>query len=277
MRRFACIAVIFFLALNYVWSQDKVYLWKDVHSMRNERSCFYIYAPDEKIDTHAAVIICPGGSYHHLGMKHEGHQVADWFTERGFHAFVLKYRVAYNDYHHPAMIEDFQRAIQLIRTNADIYGIDRDKVGAIGFSAGGHLVTMAGAFGDDNFLNNLGIETSVSLKPDFVIPVYPVVTMQKPYVHRWSMYSLIGRNATDEVRKQFSMECQMKSSMPPVFLLACKDDPTVDYHNSTLLDKALTEAGVDHEFILMERGGHGFGMDYGWGDTLYSWLKKIYH
>jgi len=277
MRRSACLAVIFFLALNTLWSQEKVYIWKDVHSMRNERSCFYIYTPDEKTDTHASVIICPGGSYHHLGTKHEGHQVAAWFAERGFHAFVLKYRVAYNDYHHPAMLEDFQRSIQLIRSNADTYGIDPDKVGAIGFSAGGHLVTMAGAFGDVDFLKELGIETGVSLKPDFVIPVYPVVTMMEPYVHRWSMYSLIGRNASEEERRKFSMEMQMTGSMPQVFLLACKDDPTVDYHNSVILDQALTEAGVDHEFILLETGGHGFGMDYGWGDTLYSWLKKLYH
>ena len=277
MRRFSCLAIIFFLALTTVWSQEKVALWKDVHSMRNERSCFYVYAPSEETDTHAAVIICPGGSYHHLGMKNEGHQVAAWFTERGYHAFVLKYRVAMNGYHHPAMIQDFQRTIQLVRENASAYGIDPDKVGAIGFSAGGHLVTMAGVFGSQNFLKELEIEPSVSLKPDFVIPVYPVVSMEKPYAHRWSQISLIGRSATEETKHQFSMECQMTGQMPPVFLLACKDDKTVDYRNSLDLDQALTAAGVSHEFVLRDTGGHGFGMNYGWGDTLYSWLKKLYH
>lgn len=277
MRRITCLAIIFFLALAAVWGQERVYLWKDVHSMRNERSCFYPYAPDKEIDTHAAVIICPGGSYHHIAMNHEGHEVASWFTERGFHAFVLKYRVAMNGYSHPAMIRDFQRTMQLVRENADAYGIDADKVGAIGFSAGGHLVTMAGAFGDQNFLSDLGIEPKVSLKPAFVIPVYPVVSMEKPYAHRWSRLSLLGRSATEEEKHKFSMENQMRSDMPPVFLLACKDDSTVDYRNSVDLDQALTEAGVEHVFILRETGGHGFGMKYGWGDTLYSWLKKIYH
>ena len=277
MRQKFCLPLIFFLALASAWGQERVYLWKDVHSMRNERSSFYVYAPEKEIDTHTAVIICPGGSYYHRSSRTETQDVAAWFAERGYHAFVLKYRVAMDGYHHPAMIEDFQRAIQLLRTNADAYAIEADRVGAIGFSAGGHLVTMAAAFGDEDFLKPLGIETEVSLKPDFVIPVYPVVTMMEPYVHKWSLHSLLGRSATEETREKFSMEKQMTSSMPPVFLLTCKDDPTVDYHNSVALDQALTQAGVSHEFVLRETGGHGFGMNYGWGDTLYSWLKKIYH
>lgn len=277
MRRIICLAVTFFLALAAVWGQERVYLWKDVHSMRNERSCFYVYAPEKEVDTHAAVIICHGGSYHHRSMGTEGHDVAAWFTEHGYHAFVLKYRVAMDGYHHPAMIQDFQRTMQLVRENASKYDIDPSQVGAIGFSAGGHLVTMAGAFGDQNFLRELGIEPGVSLKPDFVIPVYPVVSMEKTYAHHWSCISLLGRSATDEVKHQFSMESQMTKEMPPVFLLACRDDKTVDYRNSVDLDQALTEAGVEHEFILRETGGHGFGMNYGWGDTLYSWLKKLYH
>ncbi|MBR0318203.1 MAG: alpha/beta hydrolase [Spirochaetia bacterium] len=277
MRRITCLAVFFILALSSAWSQEKVYLWKDVHSMRNERSCFYYYAPAKDEDTHIAVIICHGGSYHHRSMGTEGRDVAAWFAERGYHAFVLKYRVAMDGYHHPAMIQDFQRTMQLVRENASEYGIENDRVGAIGFSAGGHLVTMAGAFGEESYLKPLGIETSVSLKPDFVIPVYPVVTMLEPYEHRWSRLSLLGRSADEDTRKKFSMECQITSAMPPVFLLACKDDATVDYHNSVLLDQALTDAGVEHQFVLRETGDHGFGMNYGWGDALYSWLKKLYH
>ncbi len=244
--------------------------------MQNEQSCFYTYLPG-KDSNGIAVIICPGGSYHHLGMKNEGHLVAKWFNERGYSAFVLKYRVAMNGYSHPAMIQDFQRTMQLIREDAQNLGIDPEKVGAIGFSAGGHLVTMAGAFGNEDYLNELGIYTNVSLKPDFVIPIYPVVSMEKPYAHRWSKISLIGRNADAETMHRFSMETQMTGDMPPVFLLACKDDPTVDYRNSMDLDSSLTKAGVNHTFILLEKGGHGFGMENGWDQTLYSWLKKLYH
>lgn len=277
MKRFVTFIILSFLALVSVSGQEKTYLWKTVHSMKYEQSCFYTYlAPKEK-NNGIAVIICPGGSYHHLGMGTEGHQVAAWFNERGYSAFVLKYRVAMDGYSHPAMIQDFQRTIQLVREHSENYGIDPEKIGAIGFSAGGHLVTMAGAFGEEDYLKPLGIVSKVSLKPDFVIPIYPVVSMEKPYAHRWSRISLIGRAADADTMHKFSMEAQIKSDMPPVFLLACKDDPTVDYRNSIDLDRALTKAGVDHTFILLEKGGHGFGMKNGWDQTLYSWLKKLYH
>ena len=239
----------------------------------------FMHKPSEDVEnTHTAVIVCPGGSYHHLGLKGEGNTTATWFAENGVTAFVLKYRTAESFYHHPAMLQDIQRAIQLVRENAEEWDIDPEKVGIIGFSAGGHLVTMAGEFWQTHDeIAKLGIECQVSLRPDFVIPVYPVVSMEKPYAHRWSRLSLIGRSADQETKHTFSMENQIKGDMCPVFLLACKDDPTVDYRNSVDLDQALTEAGVEHVFILLETGGHGFGMNYGWGDTLYSWLKKLYH
>ena len=136
----------------------KIKIWKDVKIKGSSISWVQPYFADEKINSKAAVIVCPGGSYHHLGMGHEGHKVARWFQSRGVNAFVLRYRVSGDGFSHPAMLEDIQRTIQIIRENSDEWNIDKNQVGAIGFSAGGHLVLMAGAFGDKvNELEKLGI------------------------------------------------------------------------------------------------------------------------
>ena len=257
----------------------KIKIWKDVPSMKKQTySTLYAYPAPEGNNSGAAVVICPGGSYHHLGIFHEGKDVALWFQSQGVNAFVLKYRVSGKGYHHPAMLEDIQRSLQLIRENADEYGINTEKVGAIGFSAGGHLVLMAGAFHEKmNELEKLGITTDVSLRPDFVIPVYPVVSMQDDIGHQWSKKSLLGKDQSQERKDLFSMELQMEEGMPPVFLLTNKDDQTVMYENSTRLAESLQKAGIPHKFILGEIGDHGFGMGNNkfvhstqWND---NWLK----
>lgn len=263
----------------------RIKIWKDVPAMKTETySTLSVYAADKENNTGAAVVICPGGSYHHLGMPHEGYAVGRWFQSIGVNAFVLKYRTSGKGKHHPAMLEDVQRSIQIIRENAGQYGIDVNKVGAIGFSAGGHLVLMAGAFGNThNELTKLGIDTKVSLKPDYVMPIYPVVSLQDDIGHQWSMRSLLGKDQSQERKDYFSMELQMKSNMCPVFILANKDDHTVMYQNSVRLDEALTRAGVQHKFILGEIGDHGFGMGNNkfvkttkWNDQwLKPWLKEI--
>ena len=262
----------------------KIKIWKDVKIKGSSISWVQPYFADEKINSKAAVIVCPGGSYHHLGMGHEGHKVARWFQSRGVNAFVLRYRVSGDGFSHPAMLEDIQRTIQIIRENSDEWDIDKNQVGAIGFSAGGHLVLMAGAFGDKvNELEKLGINTDESLKPDFVMPIYPVVSMQDDIGHAWSRKSLIGKNPSQELKDEFSMELQMTEKMCPVFLLTNKDDRTVMYENSVRLDEALTKANVLHTFILNETGDHGFGMGNGkfvrethWNDKwLLPWLKEL--
>lgn len=239
----------------------KIKIWKDVKIKGSSISWVQPYFADEKINSKAAVIVCPGGSYHHLGMGHEGHKVARWFQSRGVNAFVLRYRVSGDGFSHPAMLEDIQRTIQIIRENSDEWDIDKNQVGAIGFSAGGHLVLMAGAFGDKvNELEKLGINTDESLKPDFVMPIYPVVSMQDDIGHAWSRKSLIGKNPSQELKDEFSMELQMTEKMCPVFLLTNKDDRTVMYENSVRLDEALSKANVLHTFILNETGDHGLSL-----------------
>ncbi len=311
-----CALACMFCVATLIFAKDyskKIFLWRGVPGMETQvRDTVLYFCPagdtgkesNRKNKARAAVIICPGGSYHHLGMKHEGFATARWFNSIGMNAFVLQYRVAYNEHHYPDQLVDLQMAIAHVRKNADEYGINPLKLGAIGFSAGGHLVTMAGEFAKThNELQNLGINTAVSVRPDFVMPIYPVVSMQDDIAHKWSRKSLLG-HVYDEKRAgegfgifnlrgfkysqsykdEFSMELNVPEDMPPVFLLACKDDPVVMYENSVRLDKALSDKQIEHTFITYEKGGHGFGMKETsevmlrthWNDEyLLPWLKSL--
>lgn len=278
------LSLIFVFGCLFCYSQDKtIYLWRNVKGMEKQPSVMYMHEP--KVNkTKTAVIVCPGGSYHHLGLYNEGYCSAKWFSENGITAFMLKYRSNESLYNHPAMLEDIQRAIQIVRENADDFGIDASKVGVIGYSAGGHLVTMAGEFGERfNELEKLGIETVVSLRPDFVMPIYPVVSMQDDISHKWSRRSLLGKNQTQERKDLFSMELQVPDNMPPTYIVVCKDDNVVDYNNSLRLYNALLEKNInDCELHVYEWGKHGFGMlngpfmkEFKWNEPLLEWIKKI--
>lgn len=278
------LSLIFICGCLFCYSQDKtIYLWRSVKGMEKQPSVMYMHEP--KVNkTKTAVIVCPGGSYHHLGLYNEGYCSAKWFSENGITAFMLKYRSNESLYNHPAMLEDIQRAIQIVRENADEFGIDASKVGVIGYSAGGHLVTMAGEFGERfNELEKLGIETDVSLRPDFVMPIYPVVSMQDDISHKWSRRSLLGKNQTQERKDLFSMELQVPDNMPPTYIVVCKDDNVVDYNNSLRLYDALLEKNInDCELHVYEWGKHGFGMlngpfmkEFKWNEPLLEWIKKI--
>ena len=265
----------------------KIYLWQNVRGMEVNVRDTILFAPKDTAVTEtkkAAVVICPGGSYHHLGMPHEGFASAKWFRSVEVVPFVLQYRVAYNCHHHPAMLEDIEMAIKYIRENADDYGIDINKVGAIGYSAGGHLVTMAGVYGGSrNELEKLGVPAEVSLRPNFVMPIYPVVTMQDDICHRWSRRSLLGhREYTQELKDEYSMELNIPDDMVPTYILACRDDPVVIFENSVRLEKSLAEKNIPHRFAVYEKGGHGFGMKDGWfmkethwNEDLRNWLEEM--
>ena len=270
------------------FSQDAtIYLWRNVKEMEKQPSVMFMHKAKENAPkTHTAVIVCPGGSYHHLGLKSEGNTTATWFAENGVTAFVLKYRTAENLYHNPAMLQDIQRAIQLIRENAEEYDIDPDKVGVIGFSAGGHLVTMAGEFFEThNEIEKIGIQTNVSLRPDFTVPVYPVVTMQDDIAHRWSRNSLLGhgkKNQTQARKDEFSMEMNVPDNMPPTYVVVCKDDPVVIYENSFRLYDALQAKNIPSRLAVYDWGGHGFGMkdnafmkEFHWNESLKEWLVEL--
>ena len=234
-------------------------------------------------DKDIAVIVCPGGSYFWHDTETEGHVVAKWLQENGITAFVLNYRTGYvpafifhyrlvfrgNRYPDPQ--DDLRQALRYVRAHADLYGIDPEKVGAMGFSAGGHLVMSSVELFDR------------ADWPNFVVPVYPVVTMTEACVHKRSRRGLLGDSKTRnrELRDRLSLERHVPDDCPPVFLVNCKDDPIVDYRNSVLLDSALTQKGILHEYVQFETGGHGFGASdekgsaesRGWKAKFITWLN----
>lgn len=243
------------------------------------------------------VIICPGGSYYWLDKNTEGHDVAKWLQKKGVSAFVLEYRTAgvlafmthyraiTQGHQHPHMIQDLQRTIQLIRENAITYNVNPNKIGVMGFSAGGHLVLSSGVFYKTNFLEQYNLYPIVSLRPDFIVPIYPVVTFKEEYMHKRSRRGLMGdKKIIETLCDSLSIEKHIHKNMPPVFLVNCKDDPIVKYQNSVLLDSVLTDFNVPHKYIQYETGGHGFGMSdkkgseecRDWKFRFLEWLKLIY-
>ena len=208
-----------------------------------------------------AVIVCPGGSYFWHDTETEGHLVAKWLNDNGISAFVLNYRTAYVPafiFHHrllfrgnryPDPQDDLRQALRLVRQNAAAWGIDAQSVGAMGFSAGGHLVMSAAELFDEED------------RPDFVAPIYPVVTFTEKCMHKRSRRGLFGDNKRNDktLADLLSLERHVPDDCPPVFLVNCKDDPVVDYRNSLLLDSALTSRRVSHVYLQYETGGHGFG------------------
>jgi len=207
----------------------------------------------------AAVVVFPGGGYGHLAVDHEGDQVARWLNSLGINAFVVRYRLG-PQYHHPAMIQDAQRAIRTVRARAREWGIDPARVGVIGFSAGGHLASTTGTHFDDE-IPVLGDEVDrQSARPDFMMLIYPVITMQASYTHRGSRTNLLGEDADPALVWELSNETQVTPRTPPTFLVHTTDDAGVPVENSLRFYRALREAGVPVEMHLFETGRHGFGL-----------------
>lgn len=265
----------------YLASQNTVKLWNDPSATKRMKQSEMTVFAAENNSTGASVIICPGGSYRYLGINIEGYKVAEWFQENGISAFVLRYRTGMRRNRHPAMIQDLQRAIQLVKENHVEYGIDTCKVGVVGFSAGGHLAGTAATYYDINFMEELGISTNVSLRPAFVAMIYPVVSMTDSIGHKKSRRNLLGNAYTYELKRMMSLEQNVHQGIPPVFMIQCTGDRTVDYRNALYYKEALKNKGVEHNFTLYDEPGHGFGINpesnkaSSWINHFIPWLQKI--
>lgn len=262
-------------------AQQCVSLWGKQKAEHRQKTKLYIYPADSAANKQTAIIICPGGSYCWLGMKTEGTRVAQWFQKKGITAFVLHYRVNALYIRHPAMIQDLQKAIIYVRKHASEWGYKTNKVGVIGFSAGGHLAGMSNIYGQKDFIGLQGDEKQISLQPDFVGMIYPVISMQDSIVHWRSRLNLLGRHPSKALVDELSLEKNLRIGMAPVFLLNCKDDRTVKDANSVVFDRALSLGGIPHVYYHFDKGGHGFGMypkkkgtkAADWGDKFLEWIK----
>ena len=215
------------------------------------------YFPPKEKATGAAIIVCPGGGYSHLA-DHEGAPVAEWLNTLGITAFVLKYRIGPR-YHHPAPLQDAARAIRLVRARAKEWGLDTERIGILGFSAGGHLASTAGTHFDSGKPDSLDPIERVSSRPNLMVLVYPVITMREK-THAGSKKQLLGDNPSPELVALLSNEEHVTKETPPTFLVHTFTDTAVPVENSLMFVEALRRAGVSFEFHLYERGAHGFGL-----------------
>ena len=226
-----------------------------------------------------AIIVCPGGSYFWLDDEVEGDSVASSLAYNGIAAYVLRYRtggivpfithsrLVFSGHQHPMPLNDVQEAMRQVRQKG------YSRVGVMGFSAGGHLSLLAAVYGRGD------------LRPDFIAPCYPVVTMSHPCVHKRSRRGLLGewRKMSRQMRDSLSIERHIVHDMPPVFLMNCVDDPIVDYRNSVLLDSALTAQNVPHRYVQYQTGGHGFGTTWSktseeashWFQEFLGWFRSL--
>jgi acetyl esterase/lipase len=281
-KRISCLFTGAFILSSLVSAQQKIKLWTENPTQKEKWTELSVFLPEKPDTSGISVIICPGGSYFWLDMNNEGYSVAKYLNEKGITAFVLHYRTARRGNHHPAMIQDLQRATQLVKANAGKYRISPDKVGVMGFSAGGHLAGMAAEYFDTNFYGGEDF-FAPTCRPFFVAMIYPVVSMEDSICHKKSRKNLLGKDYLPETAKKMSLEQNVRFDMPPVFLLHLTGDKTVDYRNSILFDKALTGKNIKHEFMLIDEkrnGGHGFGIQpngkaSGWIDEFIKWVIAI--
>ncbi len=215
-------------------------------------------APPDKANG-TAVVICPGGGYWGLAMDHEGHQVADWLNEHGVSGFIVKYRRA-PKYKYPCPIQDGQRALRMVRARAKEWNVDPDRIGILGFSAGGHLASTVGTHFDNGDTDAEDPIERVSSRPDFMVLIYPVISFTTEYTHKGSRKNLLGEEPDPELVQSLSNENQVTKNTPPTFLMHANGDTGVPPENSVLFYLALRKAGVPAEMHIYQEGKHGFGL-----------------
>lgn len=233
----------------------------------------YAFYPSKQENKGAAVIICPGGGYERLAYVISGTQLAKWFNTMGVSAFVLNYRLP-NDSnlkdHTIAPIQDAQRALKVVRSNAIKWGIDPGKVGMLGSSAGGHLASLAGTFNED--LSIVGDELDqIARRPDFLILVSPVIDMGE-YTHKGSRKNLLGTEPSNAAILKYSSQLKVTEKTPPCFIVAAFNDKSVDPINSVLFYQALLRAKVPSSLHIFPQGGHSIALRNNPGSTE-MWTK----
>ncbi len=226
-----------------------------------------------------AVIVIPGGGYAGLTYMFEGLQTAEWLASVGVSAFVLKYRLPEDQYMQDRSVGpliDVQQAVRYVRANAKEYGIDPQKIGVIGFSAGGHLASVVSTHYNDDVYKS---DFNVSARPDFSILIYPVITMEPATTHMGSREALIGKDAPQTLTDKFSSDKQVTKDTPPAFLVHALDDNLVPYVNSIMYTDALRKNGVEAELHLYARGDHGLRAKSPietqsfWHDACEKWMR----
>ncbi len=241
-----------------------------------------VFLPSKKNATGEAVVICPGGGYRILAYDWEGSDIARWLNSRGVAAFVLKYRLPgarNNITPHLSPLMDAQRAMRLVRYHAAAWNIDPERVGIMGFSAGGHLASTLSTHHDQGDPGSPDPVDRLSCRPDFSILVYPVISFTGPFMHSGSRTALLGEEPDEELVSYYSNELQVDEDTPPAILIHADDDTGVPPENSLVYYQALRAAGIPAEMHIYPYGGHGFSLAIGkgylstWPDRVIQWLR----
>jgi len=236
------------------------------------------YLPTAGTANGTAVVVYPGGAYAGLASAHEGRDIARAFASFGVTAFVVKYRLPSDSIMVDKTIgplQDAQQGVIWVRRNAAKYGIKTDKVGIIGFSAGGHLASTEGTHFDKVLVED---KDNISARPDFMMLIYPVISFG-PQAHVGSRENLVGKTPGTDLINLYSNEKQVAANTPPTFLVHAEDDDVVPVQNSLMFYEALLAAKVKAEMHLFEEGGHGFGMNNSknkgkWMDWAKEWMVE---
>lgn len=240
-----------------------------------------VYLPPKEKATGAAVVICPGGGYGILAIDHEGYDIAQWFNEMGVAGIILKYRLPSDEIMEDKSVgplQDVQEAIRTVRRRAAEWGLRPDKIGIIGFSAGGHLAgTASTMYGERVYTPT----DNTSARPDFSILIYGVLSMQPGVTHEGSKRNLLGEKAAKAKADRFSNELRVDANTPPAFLVHSADDDAVPIQNSIRYYEAMKRNNVPGELHIYEAGGHGYGLapkggtESMWPAACEAWLKGI--
>ena len=300
--KYICYLLFFFISFIPARSQDTILkLWpgdppfqKELVEEKHKKDRIHwitdvsipdlaVFLPSKANANGQGVIICPGGGYGGLAYDWEGSDIAKWLNSKGIAAFVLKYRLPnYESMDKPDLVPliDAQRAIRIVRENSHTWNIEKSKIGIMGFSAGGHLASTLGTQYDRELMEVDDLDT-ISARPDFMILVYPVISMYSHFTHQGSTANLLGSNASEEEKRRYSSELHVNAETPPTMLIHSADDNGVPVDNSIVFYQSLVEAKVPVEMHLYPHGGHGYSLGIGqghletWSDRVSDWLKSL--
>lgn len=261
---------------------DGTDITRDRHVSGVTKPSLTVYLPAKEKATGAMVIICPGGGFNILAIDKEGHDVAHWLNSHGIAAAVVKYRLPDPDvglFVRNGSIPDMQRAIRIVRHNAEQWNIDRSRIGVTGFSAGGYLTAAAGTLFDGGNPQAEDPIDRISCRPDFIAPIYPLVSLEIERERRGKILDrMLGTPLTDEALREYSLDQRVTSQTPPTFLVHAHDD-RLSVEHSVLFYRALQQADVSAELHVYSQGGHGYGIRQrgqpisAWPDRWLQWMR----
>jgi acetyl esterase/lipase len=270
-------------------AQEKIYLYPStqkttIEGVDAEPPFIEYYKANRDSANGGGILVVPGGGYTHLADKHEGIDVAKFYNERGFDAFVLHYRLNNGEqkgHRYPDQYNDVTTAMRTIKSRAKQWKLDVERIGVIGFSAGGHLTSTLGTMiinGDRSSKNPI---EQFSTRPAFMILVYPVIVLNSAHTHKGSAEMLLGKNPNPKMLETLSTNNRVTPQTPPTFIVFSNDDDVVPVENGILMYEALRKEKVPVSFHVFDHGGHGYGMAPGdpvlhaWTRLSVEWLQRL--